>query len=139
MASERKLRPDVYFTIDKTRKHRDEDYDLIENDDGFHCHDCGWRSLSLPLESMNDAGFDACPECGSKGVENKLTTHIEEVRTIFEEANLFKDEFVPYSHFAEEFEPPQDRLNEALNHLLTRDRAYVVFDKGETYIHITGE
>lgn len=136
-ASEESMRPDVLYTITTQRKRRDEDYDLEEEDDGFHCHECGWRSLSLPMNSDSDNIMDSvCPECGAEGVENKLGSHIEEIEEIYEGVDV-EDGFVPYSHFANHFEPPQARLDEALNHLLTRDDAWIVFEDGEAQINIT--
>lgn len=134
------LRPDVLFTINSQKLRESEDYDLEEEEDGFHCHECGWRSLSLPMGSDSDNIMDAvCPECGAEGVENKLSTHVDEIKEIFEHADVDDTEFIPYSQFKENFDPPQARLDEALNHLATNESAYVVFEDGEALINISRE
>lgn len=129
--------PDVLYTITKQDRRR-EDYDLETEDLGFHCHECGWRNPTLPMNHDSDNILDSvCPECGSKGVENKLTSHIDEIIDIISREYVKEDEFVPYSYLREQFEPPQARLDEALNHLLSRNDAYVVFDGGRPLISVT--
>lgn len=136
MTDEPTMRPDVEYTIDHM-KMADESYDLAEEEDGFHCHECGWRALSLPMTEGADGIFDTvCPECGEEGVENKLSTHVDSIKEIYEDCRTSPSSFVRYETIQERFDAPQDRLDEALNHLLTRNRAYVVFEKGEALINI---
>lgn len=131
------MRPDVLFTINNQIIVKPKDYDLEEEEDGFYCHECGWRSLTLPMNSDSDNIMAAvCPECGEEGVENKLRTHCDEIQEIFAESYADEEEFVPYSYIAERFSAPQDRLDEALNHMLTNQDGYVVFDNGEAQINI---
>lgn len=130
------LRPDLLYTMTRQRVHEDDEYDLEEEDDGFHCHNCGWRGVTLPMtEDSDDILKSICPECREEGVENKLSTHLDEIIDIHSSVDV-DDGFVPYSHLANRFGPPQDRLDEALNHLITRDDAYVVFEDGTAQVHI---
>lgn len=132
-----RMRPDILFTINNQMTVEPEGYDLEEEQDGFHCHECGWRSLTLPMGSDSDNIMSAvCPECGEEGVENKLGTHCDEIQGIFEDSYADEDEFITYSYLAERFSAPQDRLDEALNHLITNRDVYVVFVDGEAQVNI---
>ena len=137
---ERQLRPDVRFTLDKIRVNEGEDYNLEEEQDGFVCHDCGWRSLTLPLNTDFSDNFtnDMCPECGAEEVENTLSSHISQITAIYNSVAVY-DGFVPYQYLCDQFDPPQDRLDEAINHLITNREAYVVFEDGSPLVHITRE
>ena len=126
------LRPDRQYTVERIISTCEDDYDLAEEEDGFHCRNCGWRNPTIPFEGFEE---DCCPECGSTDVENKLSTHIDKVKEITEDI----DGFVSYSQIQEEFPAPNDRLDEALNHLLTRDDAYVVFSSGAPLVYIADE
>lgn len=128
------LRPDVGYTIKRTMS-LGEDYDLEEEDDGFHCRDCDWRGVSVKVDLDDDDLKSVCPNCGGTDVENKLSTHIEEIERIYSTVDT-EDGFVPYSYFKKLFEPPKARLDDALNHLITRQDGYVVFEDGEPQIYV---
>lgn len=137
-SSEMQMRPDIVFTLNRKKFREMEDYDLEEEEDGFHCHSCGWRSVSYPMTNQDNILSNVCPECGEDGVENKLTTQVNEIKEIYENADKDETDFVPYKHFKKNFEPPQARLDEALNHLITNRSLHVVFHEGESLIHISG-
>lgn len=134
---EGELRPDLLHGILKTQEKREDgEMDLETEQAGFYCTDCGWRGLSALMVLDDDDYFGSeCPDCGSRDVTNTLTKHLEQIEEIYEGAEKLDYGFVPYSHFEAEFEPPRDRLDEALTYLQP-DQIYVVFDGGETLLHI---
>lgn len=140
MGEDRDIRPDVGYSITSSSDdfHRDYSHEeLAREQKGFHCENCDWRALSFPVtESPGDILDSICPECGEPEVTNLLTKHVNIIREKYENDDR---DWVPYSYFVRRFPGPQDRLDETLNHLISRKNAYVVFEDGWAMLYIEPE
>lgn len=133
------LRPDVAYNVNQSMREVDSNLNLEDEQRGFHCKECDWREMTIPLpNSPGEPHETKCPECGSKNVANLLTENIEEVKKTWSQCKNPDDNWVNYRTLGMEFDGPGVAFDTALNHLLARDDAYVVFERGYAMVSIVG-
>ena len=130
--TETNIRPDVLYKLrNEIGQETTLSTETIESEErGFSCNNCDWAATTIGLELE-------CPECGSEDYTTYLTQHIENVTQKYNELTTERNEFIEYEKLKNNSTAvPAERFDEAINHVLSADRAWIVFENGEPLISI---